>query len=308
MTHVFMEDTSCTNEFALPLVAVLCRDDSETVHCVAWGIIKNRITDSFVRFLTFVAKYFRDIKTFVCDRHYAQQKAIVQVFGEHVNVLHCCVHIARNILQNTGTNSDLLTRFWKMRFVRDETSERAFLETLERLHAAKRSMFTTHLMNSLDSFLPSRIKDALDIEVFPEINMFKNVTLPPGEAMDVNSPVKERAAALLRVIVRAGPFCRDVFSLDNTNTIEGYFNTVKRRTPLKTSTLLDIFKAISFTEQSALSVNHPSSPHVPKTLVDCLFFDNIAGGSQSHVDNWSPFTLELRCLFHQGDSLGHSST
>ena len=60
-----MDDTSCTNEFAFPMVSILCRDDSDTVHCVAWGVIKNRTTDSFGRFFTFVAKYFRDIKTFV---------------------------------------------------------------------------------------------------------------------------------------------------------------------------------------------------------------------------------------------------
>ena len=84
-----MDDTSCTNEFGFPMVSILCRDDSVTVHCIAWGVIKNRTTDSFARFLTFVSKYFGDIKTFVCDRHYAQQKAIVQVFGQRVNVLHC---------------------------------------------------------------------------------------------------------------------------------------------------------------------------------------------------------------------------
>ena len=267
VTHVFMDDTSCTNEFSLPVVAILCRDDSDTVHCIAWGIVKNRTTDSFVRFLTFVTKYFKDIKTFVCDRHYAQQKAIIQVFGEHVNVLHCCVHIARNIQQNTGPKSDLLGLFWTMRFTRTEATERAFIDALERLHGAKRSMFTTQLLNSLDSFLPSRIQNALDIELFPEIIPLRELSLRSCVA---DNPMKERAATLLRHIVQAGHFHRDIFSRDNTNTIEGYFSTVKRRTPLKTSTLLVIFKAITFTEQSALSVNHPSSPRVPKPLVDCL--------------------------------------
>ena len=36
------------------------------------------------------------------------------------------------------------------------------------------------------------------------------------------------------------------------------------------STLLDIFNAVTFTEESALSVNHPSSPRLPNQLVDRL--------------------------------------
>ena len=85
-----------------------------------------------------------------------------------------------------------------------------------------------------------------------------------------DSPVKERVFNLLRGVVQVGPRLRDVFSLDNTNTIEGYFNTVKRRTPLKTATFLDIFKAVTFTEESALSANHPSTLLLPQHLVKCL--------------------------------------
>ena len=114
VTHVYMDDTSCTITFRLPVVSVLCRDDSDTVHCVAWGLIPNRTTDSFVRFLTFMSRFYGDIKTVICDRHAAQRKAIVLVFGEGVKVLHCCVHVARNIQRNTGMKTDLLTLFWAM--------------------------------------------------------------------------------------------------------------------------------------------------------------------------------------------------
>ena len=267
VTHVFMDDTSCTNEFAFPMVSILCRHDSDRVHCIAWAFVKNRTNDSFTRFLTFVAKYFGDIKTFVCDRHYSQQKAIVHVFGQCVNVLHCCVHIARNIQHNTGAKSDLLSRFWTTRFARTEAAERAFMDALERLHASKRSMFTTLLTNSLDLYLPSRINNALDVELFPEINTFKNVTFT---SHSVDDPVKARVSALRDEIAHFGQFRRDVLSLDNTNTIEGYFNTIKRRTPSKTATLLDIFNAVTFTEESALAANHPSSPPLPNSLADGL--------------------------------------
>ena len=36
------------------------------------------------------------------------------------------------------------------------------------------------------------------------------------------------------------------------------------------STLFDIYKAVTFTEECALSSNHPNSPLLPVTLVDCL--------------------------------------
>ena len=154
-----------------------------------------------------------------------------------------------------------------MRFTRTEASERAFIEALERLHAAKKSMFTTHLMNSLDSFIPSRVDSALDVELFPELNMLQNVT---RSSTAIDSPAKARVSTLLGKFVHLGPLRRDVFSLDNTNTIDGYSNTVKRRTPLKTATLLDIFNAVTFTEETALSANHPSSSRLPKPLEDCL--------------------------------------
>ena len=119
------------------------------------------------------------------------------MFGQCVNVLHCCVHIARNIQHNTGAKSDLLCRLWTMRFARTEASERSFMDALERLHASKRSMFTTLLTNSLDSFLPSRINNALDVELFPEINTFKNVAFTshsgrPRECACVSPPRRDR--------------------------------------------------------------------------------------------------------------------
>ena len=111
--HVYIDDTSCANVFNFPVVSILCRDECKTLHCIAWGITKkNRTSGSFVRFLTFVSKYYGRIKTFVCDRHGAQRSAIVTVFGESVHIIHCCVHVARNIQNNTGMRSDLKL-FWK---------------------------------------------------------------------------------------------------------------------------------------------------------------------------------------------------
>ena len=188
-------------------MSILCRDDCGTLHCVAWGITKNRTTSSFVRFLTFISKFFPDIKTFVCDRHCAQRNAIISVFGENVHVIHCCVHVARNIQTNTGMRSGLVKLFWNMRFTRTQESERAFLSSLESLHLAKRSLFTTRLLNTLDAFVPSKVDKVLDTDLFPELNPLRNFETS-GVILD--SPAKGFASALLHKLKTAGSFQRDV--------------------------------------------------------------------------------------------------
>ena len=81
---------------------------------------------------------------------------------------------------------------------------------------------------------------------------------------------KGLASALLHKLKTAGSFQRDVFTLDNTNSIEGYFHGVKSRIQLKTATLLDIFNSVTFTERIALAKNHPAATIIPPPLIDCL--------------------------------------
>ena len=265
--HVYIDDTSCTNVFNFPIVSILCRDECKTLHCIAWGMTKNRTSSSFVRFLTFVSKYYGGIKTFVCDRHSAQRNAIVTVFGESDHIIHCCVHVARNIQNNMGMRSDLLKLFWKMRFTRTMASEEAFIVSLQRLHTSKRSSFTTRLLNTLEAFVPSKVDQVLDIDIFPVLNTLLNFETC---GFNIDSPEKRNANTLLNKLKSLGSFQRDVFSLDNTNSIEGYFHTVKSRIPMGTATLLDIFNAVTFTERVALATNHPGAMTIPPPLIDCL--------------------------------------
>ena len=85
--------------------------------------------------------------------------------------------------------------------------------------------------------------------------------------------MKERYHALntLTILNQQSPVTRDVFTSDNTNTIERYFHVVKGRVPLASPPLLDIYNAVSFTETAALTRNNPVSPVLPETLEDCLF-------------------------------------
>ena len=127
VNFVYLDDTSCTNAFSLPLMAVLCRDAALRIHTLAWGIIQNRTTTTFRRFFLFLKASFPSIKVFMCDRHFAQSKAIKEVFGDTVSVFHCCVHLARNIKSNCGPNADLVSKFWEMRRKRTKEAEHSLL-------------------------------------------------------------------------------------------------------------------------------------------------------------------------------------
>ena len=93
----------------------------------------------------------------MCDRHYAQSKAIRAVFGDGVHIFHCCVHIARNIKSNTGCDGGLVSKFWAMRFKRTEEAEEQFISSLRRMHSSKKSVFTSQLLESADTYLPSKV-------------------------------------------------------------------------------------------------------------------------------------------------------
>ena len=64
----------------------------------------------------------------------------------------------------------------------------------------------------------------------------------------------------------------DIFSFDNTNTIEGCFSMIKKRLPQPTRTLADVYEAITFVEERALAQHNPSQPTLPERLVEGLSF------------------------------------
>ena len=224
MKFVFVDDTSCSNDFSLHLVSVLCRDLSNTIHSVAWGVLKNRTTETFTRFFSFVARFFPSVETFMCDRHFAQQRGIVQAFGPSVHVFHCSIHVARNIANNVGQSSTLARDFWNMRYARTDESEAKFMATLNNVHGAKRSTFTTHLVNSVGSFLPSCVDPFLKRQMFPELNDFHALGL---NGVSERSRTAERVLKMVNFLHTVQVPEPDISSLDNTHTIGGYFSLLK---------------------------------------------------------------------------------
>ena len=65
---------------------------------------------------------------------------------------------------------------------------------------------------------------------------------------------------------------RDIFSLDNTNTVEGYFSIIKKRLAHPTKTLVDLYNTVTYTEEVALAEHNPSQPSFPEMLTRGLSF------------------------------------
>ena len=226
----------------------------------------------------------------MCDRHFAQRRAISIVFGQDVNIFHCCVHVARNMKTHTGPNSTLVTSFWKMRFTRTTESEEQFIDTLNRHHTSKRTVFTFHLVNSLDTFLPSKVDAVLKRPIFPELMAIDGDVL----ANPVASDGVRRAVAILRRLLVVDRVFVDVFSIDNTNTIESFFNVVKGRMTKEMPTLVDVFQSITITEEIALARRNPASIQIPACLVECF----LAVVSHDVLNDLSPNGVHglLKCI------------
>ena len=141
-------------------------------------------------------------------------------------VLNCCIHLGRNIKQNTGPNSELLSRFWAMRQQRTKESEDSFVDSLRRLHAARPSHFTTSLLNSLDAFLPSKTDCFLKRPMFSAVVEAKRFELT---ACCPSTPHGIESKLILAEIQSVDDVYENVHSRDNTNTIEGFFSIIKRR-------------------------------------------------------------------------------
>ena len=62
----------------------------------------------------------------------------------------------------------------------------------------------------------------------------------------------------------------DVFSLDNTNAIEGNFSGVKKRMAISPLTLRDVFNAVDMTERTILASGSPFAPTLPLTIKNCF--------------------------------------
>ena len=154
-----------------------------------------------------------------------------------------------------------------MRYKRTKEAEDGFVNTLERLNKSRKTLFTTELLNSLWSFVPSALDPVLRKPAFPSLVALSGNDIG-GFVADTEQ--KRRALALLNSLRCAECPDTDVFSLDNTNAIEGYFSGVKKRMAISPLTLRDVFNAVDMTERTILASGSPFAPTLPLTIKNFL--------------------------------------
>ena len=113
-----------------------------------------------------------------------------------------------------------------MRRKRTKEVEDDFVAALERLNETRKSLFTTELLNSLGSFVPSAVDPVLRKELFPALSTLRGfIEARPLSHSTTDCFVK----SLVQRLIEVGRVDVDIFIRDNTNVIEGYFNGIKSR-------------------------------------------------------------------------------
>ena len=105
--------------------------------------------------------------------------------------------------------------------------------------------------------------------MFPELAALHCCDLQQTVA---NTAAKSHCFAIIEALRRVAPVETDIFSVDNTNAIEGFFNGIKGRMRHSPLTLLDVFNAVDTTEKTVLAMGTPFAPRLPGALHDSLMF------------------------------------
>ena len=105
-----------------------------------------------------------------------------------------------------------------MRQQRTAEAEESFVASLRQFHAARRSNFTTSLLNALDAFIPSKTDPFLKRPVFPSVHRLKGVDL---SLFAQTTPTDLRAKQTLVELQSVADVFEDVFSTDNKTPPRG---------------------------------------------------------------------------------------
>mgnify|MGYP004540461739 CR=1 FL=1 len=85
-----------------------------------------------------------------------------------------------------------------------------------------------------------------------------------------NTALRQNAFRILTILLQQNPEPVNIFKLDNTNTIESYFNVIKGRITKQVPRLVDVYNSVSYTETASLSRINVVSPDLPDTIVNRL--------------------------------------
>ena len=76
---IIIDDTSCTNYYYLPLVALIAVHENSKNQVISFAIINNRTKESFIHYFTELKQKIQRVNAFVTDRNIAQIEALKAV-------------------------------------------------------------------------------------------------------------------------------------------------------------------------------------------------------------------------------------
>lgn len=157
-----IDDTSCTNYFGLPLLITFVMDPNGMTQIMGFGIIESKEQSSFSSYFKALKKINGNIRLWVCDRNLSQTASIKEIFPES-KIIHCHLHIKRNLVSNFGTGHEIVNAYKAL--IEGNYLEQDFLELLElykyRLSTnnKKGKRVIKELIKSSESWLPSIIRE-----------------------------------------------------------------------------------------------------------------------------------------------------
>jgi hypothetical protein len=131
---LIIDDTFCTNNFQLPIEAIVTPDYNQKNQLLAFAYIPDRCQASYEKFMQFLKYHIQVPYCFVSDRSFAQIGAIQTIFPTSL-ILYCRVHIKRNVESKFGI-SDVSKSFTDFLF--NNADESAFLNFINE----RKSTFT----------------------------------------------------------------------------------------------------------------------------------------------------------------------
>ena len=151
---IIIDDTSCTNHYYLPLVALIVEDQNGKNQLLSFALINNRTKESFIHYFEQIAIHIPEVNAFVTDRNIAQIEALKTVWP-NANIIYCRVHIGRNIKDKVGNDMYDLYQQMIANKITEEILLGAFQYKIE--NDPKVSNFLQKLIDCSDCWLPSRV-------------------------------------------------------------------------------------------------------------------------------------------------------
>lgn len=110
---VIMDDTMMTNMYGLPLETMVVIDQENHTQLLAYSIIPNKSTISFINFFKdFLELGGSQFRIIIVDRLQSQINAIQEIFPDS-KIVYCLVHIRRDLLLHFDENDEIITGFNK---------------------------------------------------------------------------------------------------------------------------------------------------------------------------------------------------